>query len=304
MKTYFLSSKPCALTINDAFFGVTDLFERFAEIPLADNVFIRFSPQNGLPRAFFLNENIRFQAPDGVEVYFLKDAIALFAKDFPPTDCTLRPIAQNTDNAVTVTVFEQGNVQLSIQTPTDFFTDTLPPSFAKCEISFHGGLIFFSSPTQLAVYTRAGTRVFLEWVRTHELQDGVLSVTLPLNDALQRQAHCTYEIQDTGLMQTSFSLSQLYAKDGTNNPTAIQTELLAFGFFETVRIGGDFTALLSPELQPQAERLRAFWGNFCAVIPTDDECCCGLVKQVGERLYDTAYYKVHVKDGKICDITG
>lgn len=304
MKTYFLSSKPCALTINDAFFGVTDLFERFAEIPLADNVFIRFSPQNGLPRAFFLNENIRFQAPDGVEVYFIQDAIALFAKDFPPADCTLRPVTQSTNADVTVTVFEQGNVQVSIQTPTDFFTDTLPPSFAKCEIAFHERLIFLTSPTQLAVYTRTGKRVFLETVRAYEVQDGVLSATLPLNDALQRQAHCTYQLEDTGLRQTSFSLSQRYAKDGTTNATAIQEELVAFGFFETVRIGGDFTALLSPELQPKAERLRAFLGDFCAVIPTNDACRCGLVKQVGERLYDTAYYTVNVQDGKICDITG
>lgn len=304
MKTYFLSSKPCALTINDAFFGVTDLFERFAELRLADNLFLRFSPQDALPVGFFFNENIRFQAPQGVEVYFVKDGVALYVKDFPPIDYSLRPVAQNTDGDTAVTVFIQGNPQVSIQTPTDFFNDTLPPSFAQCEITFTGGLIFLASPTQLAVYTRQGKRVFLETVRKYQIQNDTLTAVLPLNDAWGREARCTYTLHETGLMQTAFSISQRLSKDGTHNPATIQEELLAFAFFETVRIGGDFTAFLDEELQQKADSLRAFLGHFTAVIPTSEPNVCGLVKPVGERIFDTAYYTLTLKDGKICDITG
>lgn len=304
MKTYFLSSKPCALTVNDAFFGVTDLFERFAELRLADNLFLRFSPQDALPVGFFFNENIRFQAPQGVEVYFVKDGVALYVKDFPPSDYTLRPVAQNTDGGTVVTVFIQGNPQVSIQTPTDFFNDTLPPSFTKCDVTFVDGLIFLASPTQLAVYTRQGKRALLESVREYQIQDGMLTATLPLNDALGREARCTYALSDAGLERTAFSISQRLSKDGTQNAAAIQEELLAFAFFETVLIGGDFAAFLDEELQQKADSLRAFLGNFTAVIPTSEPNVCGLVKPVGERIFDTAYYTLTIKDGKICDITG
>ena len=74
MKIYFLSSRPCALTLNDAYFGITDGFERFAEISLKDKLFVRFSPENAQPVSFFLTENIRFDPPTGCDIYLLKDA--------------------------------------------------------------------------------------------------------------------------------------------------------------------------------------------------------------------------------------
>ena len=90
MKIYFLSSRPCALTLNDAYFGLTDRFERFAELSLKDGIFVRFTPENAQPIGFFLNENIRFSPPVGCEVYLLTNAIAIYARDFPPTDFSLK----------------------------------------------------------------------------------------------------------------------------------------------------------------------------------------------------------------------
>ena len=59
MKIYFLSARPCALTLNDTYFGITDTFERFAEISLKDRTFVRFAPEGALPIGFFLTENIK-----------------------------------------------------------------------------------------------------------------------------------------------------------------------------------------------------------------------------------------------------
>ena len=73
MKVYFLSSIPCALRINNAYFGTTNLFERFAELSLQDNLFVEFLPEGRQPLSFFLTENIRFSAPKGCEIYLLKD---------------------------------------------------------------------------------------------------------------------------------------------------------------------------------------------------------------------------------------
>jgi hypothetical protein len=54
MKVYFLSSQPCILTLNGAYFGTTDTFERFLELSPKDNLFVEFTPENGLPIRFFL----------------------------------------------------------------------------------------------------------------------------------------------------------------------------------------------------------------------------------------------------------
>ena len=304
MKTYFLSSIPCALTINGAFFGVTDLFERFADVHLTDNLFICFTPQNAQPISFFLNDTIRFQAPDGVEVYFVKDGVALFAKDFPPQDYTLRPIAQAQNGQLLVTVFQQGNIQISFQTPAHFCTDVLPRAFSQGEIRFVNDTVLLSAPTHLAVYSSSGKRLFLEEITHFDADGDSLSVTMPLSEVLGRSANCVYQIQKDGLTQISFTLTQARTKNGDADITEIQKELFPFAFFETVRCGGDFTAFLHEELLDKADSLRAFLGEFTAVTPTDDIYTCGLVKRIGERIYETVYYRVSVKDNKICDVTG
>ena len=85
---------PAALTVNGAYLGIVDGFERSAELALRDNLFVRFEPENALPISFFLTEQIRFSPPENCEVYLLKDGIAIYARDFPPNDCMLKPITQ------------------------------------------------------------------------------------------------------------------------------------------------------------------------------------------------------------------
>lgn len=304
MKTYFLSSQPCALTINQAFFGVTDGFERFAELTLSDNLFIQFTPQNALPISFFLTENVRFTAPAGVEVYFVKDGIALYAKDFPPTDFSLHTIAQEKTGNLLVTVFRQGTVQATFQTDDCFFTATLSPSFTHCDIQFHAGLVFLASPTELYIFTVTGKRVFAERICEYAVNNDVLSVVLPLSDSLGRYAHCEYALTEQSCTRISFKLSQARAQNGSVEPKTVQTELLAFAFFQTVLLGGDFSAFLSDVLQEKSAELCAFLGDFVAVTPTDNPLCCGLIRPIGERIFETRYFTVELHDGKICDIKG
>ena len=155
MKIYFLSSRPCALTLNGVFFGITDRFERSTEVCPSDKIYAQFSPEGALPIGFFITETLFHTPPDGCEVYLLRDGIAVYAKDFPPVDFTLRPVAQTREGESLATVFWQGNLQLSVESPTEFFTATLPHDFASCKIIFHGEYILLEGKEMLAVYTRS-----------------------------------------------------------------------------------------------------------------------------------------------------
>ena len=304
MKTYFLSSQPCALTINQAFFGVTDTFERFAELSLSDNLFIQFTPQNALPISFFLTENIRFTAPEGVEVYFLKDGIALYAKHFPPSDFSLHPITQAESDEFRVTVFQQGLVQATFQVKNTFFTATLPPSFINCSIQFHNNLALLSSPLELHIFNRNGKQIFAERVSEYSIHNDELVATLPLLDSLGRVAHCTYQLSEDGCSKTSFTLSQARTHDGSLEHTAIQAELLAFAFFETILLGGDYTAMLCDTLQEKAQALKNFLGEFISVVPTENPLQCGLVKPLSPSIFEVRYFTVTLEGDKICDLQG
>ncbi len=299
MKIYFLSSKPCALTLNGLFYGVTDTFERSAEISLSDNVYAQFSPQDELPLGFFLSDALRETPPKGCAVYLLRDGIALYAYDFPPADFTLRPVAQAREGEVLATVFCQGKPQLSVQSPQGFFNATLPPSFASCSLCFHGDFLCLRGENTLGIYDLTCKPLLVEEVSEYEWQENALVATLPLSDSLRRTAKCRWELTRAGCTLTEFSLEQPTSQEG-EPPTG----LLAYAFFESVLLRADCTPLLSDELRADKEKILAFLGEFTTVTLTENPNECGLVRKKAERLYTLDYFTVEIREGKIVDVRG
>ena len=302
MKIYFLSSTPCALSLNGAYFGLTDTFERYADVHLSDRIYAQFSPEGKLPIGFFITESLLTTPPPGCEVYLLADGVAVYAKEFPPMDFTLRPVAQARFESGTVSVFFQGALQISIETPEGFFISTLPPSFAVCTLSCHSDLFFVEGQNHLAVYTKSGECVLLEQFLSFSVEENVLNATLPLSDRLGRVAECRWELHENGLTRTQFTLKQNRDADGNSNPKKIAEELLAYAFFESLLIGADYAEFLSDELVPSAERITAFLGEFKDVVVTDDPLVCGLVREKADRLFLVDYFTVKTEKSKITDV--
>lgn len=298
MKIYFLSSEPCALSLNDLYYGITDTFERYAEICLSDKIYAKFSPEGSLPIGFFINEEITEKPPLGCEVYLLRDGIAVYACDFPPADFSLRPVAQAREGNILATVFWQGKLQLSIESPEGFFNTTLPPTFAPCEVFFYENLVLLKSEKALAVYGLNCKRLLLEQITEYSLLGNTLTATLPLSDRLQRSAKCEWELKNGECKRTAFTLTQA----GNDEPPS--EDLLAYAFFESALIGEDFACFLADELQPDAENIRAFLGDFINVTLTDKPTVCGLVRVKKERIFAVDYYEVEIKNGKITDVKG
>ena len=303
MKIYFLSSQPCALSLNGVYFGVTDNFERFADVCLSDRVFAKFTPEGRLPIAFFITEEILHTPPLGCEVYIMKDSIAIFARDFPPIDFTLRPISQERFGNLLATLYQQGNVQLSLQTPENFVNAYLPPSFAHGKLSFHSNLCFVEGENCLAIYTKQGKCVFMEEIIAFEVVENELNATLPLSDALSRTAECRYALHESGCTRTHFSIKQPCAENETARQKLAE-ELLPYAFFESVLIGANYADFLCEDLLPNAEKIVAFLGDFKAVTLTNDPFTCGLVREKAPRLFEVAYYTVTIKNDKITDVHG
>ena len=299
MKIYFLSSIPCALTLNGVYFGVTDRFERFADIHLQDRVFIQFSPQNALPIGFFLTEDIRFHPPVGVEIYLLKDGIAIYARDFTPTDFTLKTHAQKRFDNLLVTLFTQGATQISLESERGFFVKPLPASLASATIAQFNALIFVHTDDELAIFTKTGDMLFHEQILSFTVENDQLFVSISLSDSLMRVADCTYLLSESACTRTNFLLKQ--ATTGAND---YPHGLLAFAFFESVLLGGDYAQFLSEELQSKTSEIVQFLGDFLWVVPTDEENECGLVRKAGERVFSISYFKVEIANDKITDING
>ncbi len=303
MKIYFLSSRPCALMLGGVYFGMTDTFERFAEIEPKDNVFVEFIPEGALPIAFFINEKLRFSPPEHCEIYLLKDGVAVFARDFPPSDFSLHVVAQERFLDNLVTVFRQGSLQISLETSKGFFVAPLSPCFETCVIRSESGLFFLEGKNAVAVFTAAGKCVLFEEVLEYKVENNTLTATLPLSDSRRRVAECEWALTEDGCFQTSFKIRQESGAE-TGDASSATDELLPYAFFESVLIGADFSAMLCEELKEKAEHIKAFLGDFVSVTLTNDPHTCGLVRKKKERLYEVCYFTAEVKNGKIADIRG
>lgn len=294
MRIYFLSSLPSALYVGGAYFGRTHHFERFAEIALGDNLPVRFEAEGAVPLTFFLHERIPLSPPNGVDVYRLPTGLALYAHGFTPTDQTLSVIAQERHGEVLATVVKQGLITLGIESPNGFFNATLPPSFAVCQLLFLGGCILAKSPTQIGIFSTFGRQLLLQEYLSADFDDGGVNLTIPLSDRYQRTAECRYAVKDGSVSQERYAVRQV--------DSLPQDGLIAYAFFESVRIGADFSCFLADDLPMCAEDVRSFLGEFLHVLPYEEPTECLLVYRKAERLYDVRKCAVSLKDGKITDI--
>ncbi len=299
MKIYFLSSQPCALTFNGVFYGITDSFERSAELVLADRIYVKFSPEGALPIGFFVTENLLSSPPQGCEVYLLQDGAAIYACDFPPADFTLRPIAQKRKGDILATVYLQGKPQLSVNSAKGFFNAHIPPSFASCSIDFYENYILLKSKEQLGVYSLECQPLLVENVLEYELLGDVLHALLPLSDRLGRTADCEWNLKNGACILTKFTIRQIKQTD-----EALDENLLAYAFFESILLKADYESFLCDELLSDAPAIIEFLGEFLSVTLTNQPNVCGLVKRKAERLFTLDYVTVEIKNGKITDVRG
>ena len=298
MKVYFLSLTPCVLSINGTYFGVVNNFEKFVSVNLSDELLITLTPENSNPISFFLREDIRFSPPENCEVYLLKDGIAIYAYRFPPCDFSLQVVCQKRKERILATVYKQGELFLSIHDEKNLFVATLPPSFIDCELIFEQNLLLLHTQTQVAVFTHKAECLLLQTMQKFALEDGVLSLCIPLSDLFQRFANCRFKLENDTLTQVERTLVQP-SEDERTPPDG----LLAYALFESILLQLDFTPLLSDTLQRETEKLRAYLGNFISVNPTLTPNVCALVYKKSERLFDVREYAVDIQNGKIDNIS-
>ncbi|MBQ8428266.1 MAG: hypothetical protein IJX18_03325 [Clostridia bacterium] len=296
MKTYFLSSVPCALVIGGAYFGRTDSFPRHADVCASDEVFVEFHPENALPIGFFITEDLPFCPPEKCEVYLLPDGIAIYAKEFTPCDFSLKVLLQQRLGDTTVTVFQQGAKQVCIESLGGMFVATLPPSFCPKKAERIGEFFLLVAPDRFCLLNEKAEIVLMEACEEVHIEAECLHALLPLENSRGRKAKCTWDLTGGDCVRKEFTLLQ---------PTLQETEgLIAYGFFESLLIGADYTQFLSESLKKDQEKIPAFLGNFLSVLPTDKENACNLVYQKAERLFEIKTFRLQIEEDKIIDIQG
>lgn len=306
MKVRFLSSVPCSLTVGGNYFGVTDRFPRYTDIQIKDNLFVCFSPQSALPLGVFLNEQLFFSPPDGIEVYLLKDGAAVFARDFPARSFSIRTIAQERFVDDLVTVYFQGSVFISLETSAGFFLHPLSSQYENALIKKRNELFFVEGRDALCIFNRRGEKLFDKEVSNYETEAGALKTVsiLRLGSTGEREKS---NDENGVILREEFALTESGCFP-VRNATTIQNASLfkgafpAHDFFELFRHGANVLDFLTDDLKNDADTLRAFLGKFEYVFPCDDENECGVLRKRGERLYEAEYYRLEYRNDEISDV--
>lgn len=298
MKLYFLSSQPCLLAVNGTYFGTTDEFPRSADVHLNDRFFAEFLPEHAHPIRFFITEDLTTVPPQGCEVYLTENGIAVYARDFAPTDDILRVFWQKEEGNLRATLFRQGHLYLSLQTPETFFNAYLPPTFADCNLHFLHGNVLLTTDEELILLRADGKQLLHEKILSFSVDGQELRAQISLCDHLGRFADCAWHIDSEGCARTAFNLLER-TENGASSPS---NGLIAYAFLKSVFLGIHYEEFLCEALRPEAAHIRAFLGNFEGVVVTDNPLRCGLIRKQAERLFRLDYFSVTVTDGKITDL--
>lgn len=289
MRICFLAEKTCALTVNGAYLGLVDGFERTVELEPADAVFCELMPESGyLPLRFCLDDAFLLAPPLQVELYYTEHAVTLFCRDFLRADQSLKVLFQKRFQNALLTLTVQGKVILDLETEFGFFPIALPDAFENCSAEETPAGFLLRSENAFALLSREGKTLILSEGRV--LSSGeTLRAEVPFHDSLGHTVLCEWKGGEliSCTLRTAFE------------PTE---QTFALALFESALIGADCTPFLSDDLLEKASSLKEYLGEYRSVVLTEERDKLGLVYERRERVFEVRYFRVETQSGKIKNI--
>ena len=288
MRVFFLAESPCALTVNGAYFGIVDGFERACELDPADEVFCELKPNGCLPVNFFFNESFLLNPPEQIKLYYFRGGVAVFAGDFLRADQTLRVLWQERIGNSLLTLCMQGRLQLNLENGSGFHILSLPAALAESKCRAFGDDFLIEGETAFALISNEGEIRVLSEGKVLEREE-ILRAEVPFHDSMGHVAVCGWE---------NGKLTECKLKTACDPAP----DTFALALFESVLIGGDPAPFLSESLAEKAGALKEFLGDYVSVTLTAERDLVGLVYKRKPRVFDVRYFRVELSDGKISNI--
>ena len=309
MYYYFSAKFASILKINGIYYGEINQTTKVVEI-LERNPFIEICPLEleHFPFSFILSDNFLISPPKNVSVVDLKGGYFI-EFNFLQDNSAFSVLAQEKYNYAVVTVFKENGLKVSIETPNDFFAETLsfptesaritPFSLANKHLV---AISFLGKETLLNCYLLEGNiqKVFSKKVSDYSFNNG-FSSTEEFLDIAKHKLTCHWFLEKNKLVKSDFSLSR---KDGFC-VRDLPEHLIGYAFLEELLCGGNITEYLADSVKENKDFLTGFFGEFLGVMPPPDfrkQDEIGLIYKYGENKYKVEYFTFEIQDKKICNI--
>ena len=288
MKVYFLSERPSALTLNGAYLGMIDGFERFIELDPNDNIYAEIAPAGCMPLRFCIDQDFLFAPPPHINLYYTDDAVAVYAFGFLYEDQTLKVLFEEQLGGAHFILYRQGGVYLRYEHGRTHIIP-LDDRFEKCEIrEIKDGYLFIGDGAFLLL--RRSGKVLVQ-SEGEVLEAGeTLKAEIPFHDSMGHT------------LVSEWRGGELVASSIRAKHTPTETTY-ALALFECVNIGVDPSPYLHEKIRDKADSLKEFLGDYRSVVLTDTPQRLGLVYERKERVFDVRYFIVTLEEGKISNIS-
>ena len=309
MYYYFSAKFSSILKIDGVYYGQIDEKTKKVEVS-SHNAFIEVCPLQleQFPFAFILNESFLLSPPNGVSVVDLKGGY-LIEFNFLQDNSPFTILAQEKFNYAVVTVFKENGLKVSIETPNDFFAETISFCAKTATITPFAlankrlvAISFSGKENLLNCYLLENKiqKVFSTKECDFSFENG-FKTTEKFFDIAKHKLTCSWILQDDKLVKGDISLSR--ADDFSLSD--LPEHLIGYAFLEELFCGGDTNEFLADNIKENKDYFAKYFGNFLGIMPPPDFRKfdeIGLIYKCDDNRYKVEYFCFETQNKKICNI--
>ena len=274
------------------------------------DIFVEVCPLKECERyfSFILSQNFLIDHADNVSITDLKGGYQLtFFPVYNFTDFIV--LTQFKDNDIIATVYKENGLKLCIETPNDYYVQTLRLDAESVEIKkeFIGNcqvliVLLNADNTTLLIFTyhKQIKQVFCREIVSYSI-DNQLKTSEEKKDVEKHVINCLWEFDGNSFKKGKVSVQ---SKTPFNRALACD-KIIPYAFLEALVVGDCIDEYLSENLTDHADKLNSYLGEFIGVMPPPefrpiDQV--GLIKHKDKLDYYVDYFSFEIKDKKICNI--
>ena len=309
MYYYFSCAYPAAIKFNGIYYGViSDTVKSIkidGKLPL-----VEICPLSPTERqtTFIPDDNLLNAPPNGMLVTDMRGGYLIkILKNYRVGDFEV--LCQQRFSDLVVTVFIENGLKISIETPGNFFADTIDFFATSAEIvrfnlNSHNmvAINLVGKDKLLTVYnlTDKISKVFSRSVDDFST-DGGFYTTERFFDIAKHTVFSEWQFDGKNFNQLKKHCKR--ADDFIIND--LSDKIIPFAFLEELLVGGNVKDFLDDNLKDNFDKLKGYLGEFIGIIPPPtfrsiEEI--GLVFPNGKNKYKVEYCTFEIKDKKICNI--
>ncbi len=308
MYFYFSSDYPAVLKLNGIYYGTIHNSVKSCNIEGGEPPFIEVCPLDKTPpTSLILDDACLLSPPKDVLLTELKGGYMLkFNKQYKNQE--FKVFCQQKYSDAVVTAFCENGYKLSIETPKDFYAESVDADIISVEVKRSErdksliAVFFYTQKLLVNIYciTDSVKKMFSREVDVAEF-DGNLTTVEYLNDIAKHKIIMEWEFIDGkyAVSQKKVEKNQDFDKNKLND------KIIPYAFLEEFLAGGEFAEYLGGSIKENANKLSGFFGEFIGIMPPPvfrsiEEV--GLIYSQGEGRYYVEYFTFEITEKVIVNI--